>query len=356
MFNYVPIIKWKEGEQNALGYLRSSTKNEIVPMIVIPLPNKTKTEKKEKKLKSNDELIKDGKNKLAKSILKSWPDRQCYFLLDDSWYTQFNKSNYSYELYLDFVDFATKISGKLAIPCFNADCFIDNYKHINADNNHFCIRITTEEITRLEKLISLLTKLNDVDLLIDLQYINSNNLESSLFILEQICKSSKFISIFNKVIISSCSFPQSTDNLDKHKLLVLPRYELQVHLKSLELSQRYGFNYIFSDHGPLSIKSIEYTPGMKTSFKLRYTTDDEYLFYIGYTMANGGFAFQNVSQACNVLVNSKSYKGQSFSYGDDKIYKIANNQTTSQGNATSWITNSLNHHIELVETSLKKEP
>ena len=346
MFNYVPIIDWKRGEQNALNNLHLSTKNEIVPLLVIPLP-------KNKKL-TNDKLLKDSKNKFAKSILK-WEDRQYYFYLDDSWYTQFNGNRYSYKLYMDFFDFATKISRNLVIPCFNAKCFIDNYKQINSDNNHFCIKITTEDINQLEKLIELFTESNNIDLLIDLHYIDSNNLESKLYMLEQICKYHAFISTFNKVIISSCSFPQSTTNLQKYKLLEFPHYELQVHLKSLALSQLYKFNYIFSDYGPLSIKTIDYIPGMQSRFKLRYTTDDDYLFYIGDTMKNGGFNLKKVSPACNILVNSSFYKSQSFSYGDDVIYKIAKNQITKAGNSTSWVTNSLNHHVELIETLLKKE-
>lgn len=360
MYNYVPIIDWKQGEQNALLKLNSLTKNEIVPLFIINLSGRTYKQKEKAFTRSNEELLKYGKERFEKSIIKAWENRQYYFSLSDDWYKEFSNGKYSYEIFKDFFEFTKKITGNKGIPTFNTSSFMDHHEQIINENNYFCLKIVTEDITRIEELTKLLSdsNLNEsyIDLIVDLRYIGSNDLKFKLYNLEQICKSNEFISKFNKIIISSCSFPQSTDGLEQYKLLKFPRYEHQVHAKAKQLSQQYSFKYIYSDFGPLSITSIDYKPWIQSRFKMRYTTENENLFYIGYTQKKGGFDFSEISKACNILIKSDLYKGQDYSFGDDMIYKIAQKTVSKAGNTTSWITYSLNHHIELIEDYLKKEP
>ncbi|MED0762706.1 hypothetical protein P4S93_18500, partial [Aneurinibacillus thermoaerophilus] len=81
---------------------------------------------------------------------------------------------------------------------------------------------------------------------------------------------------------------------------------------------------------------------------IRYTTDDEFLIFRGIVVKNNGFS--QMTGLCQTLINHNKYCGASFSYGDQYIYDCANGQQT--GNAESWVTVGVNHHLTLTIKNL----
>lgn len=85
MFNeshYVPIIKWKRGEQKALELLDSKYKKKFTPLIeIVPIPYDFAEERPSKTV---DEHLKD----IGKQLSNSWGNNMPIFLdlywLDDS--------------------------------------------------------------------------------------------------------------------------------------------------------------------------------------------------------------------------------------------------------------------------------
>ena len=68
MVNYVPIMKWKKGEQDALRHLEDIVKSDIMPFFEIPFTDKS---------------IKD-------IIEKIWANRPLYFYLKTEWFEDVN--------------------------------------------------------------------------------------------------------------------------------------------------------------------------------------------------------------------------------------------------------------------------
>ena len=70
---YVPILKWKRGEENALKHLAENYKNMITPLIELVMPPPSLFKDKERKIKKSDEeifeeLISDFRNKRISQI------------------------------------------------------------------------------------------------------------------------------------------------------------------------------------------------------------------------------------------------------------------------------------------------
>ena len=83
---------------------------------------------------------------------------------------------------------------------------------------------------------------------------------------------------------------------------------------------------------------------MRMSAALRYTLDDGYLIVKGRNTRDHGM--EQVRDLCKTLMDSGSYYGKEFSWGDNWIHECAGGAST--GNATSWRKVGLTHHLAVV--------
>ena len=331
---YVPILRWKRGEQQAIVQLNSKIRNQIMPLIEIPYTESART-----KMKSSIDTILE--------------DMPFYFYLAPEWYEDVDEGYYQQEAIQDkYLEVFISLENKNAVPVFDLSNI--DYLKIPEEikNKAIAIRIQNDEFFLIENIFPRLKLIpENTDIIIDLKHIDSDDLFSKISVIKAVMVDINRISDFRSIIISGGSFPQNLTSLQPNKIYTYPRREVDFYVKSKDLSEKFKFNYIYSDYGPSDLAPVEFVVGMVPNFKIRYTTNNEWLYIRGISIKKGGLDLNEVSSCCKTLVDSNYYSGQDYSWGDKKIYDIAFEKCNA-GNLTSWVSYCFNHHITLISNQI----
>ncbi len=328
---YVPILRYKRGELDALLHLDEKVKDNIIPLIEIPLSA----------LKSLSK----------KPINCFWNDRPFFFYFSPEWYTD-DDGEEDEQKNAVMLSMCNNIMGTPVIDLtYLTSDNIQKWK--NASQNGLCIWLRGNEFAAIEEQLNMLfgaggLNRNNTDLLLDLQYCFSDSLLDKTYRLKAAFSDLDRASEYRSIIIASCSFPKQLPPMDNNKIYRFQRFETEIYTLALKLSNRFGFNYIYSDYGPNSLEDIQYIQGMSPNFKIKYTTLEHYVYIKGLQIKRGGLDIGNVRALCKILMDSGEFSGENYSWGDNKMYQLAQEVLNSPGNLTTWVSYAMNHHITLM--------
>lgn len=330
---YVPIIKCKKGEQQALAKLSEDVKKSIIPFIEIPM--------------FTPAMIK--KNITVENLISSfWADKKFFFSFLPEWYDGEEEFNELIENQIK-----PMCSDKNAIPVIDLSLvdFIADWSILS--QHGVGIRLRNNDFGSIEEILNPLfdeTSLtrNQVHLIFDLTYINENDLYAKISVLKAAFSDLDRANEFSSIIIASASFPKPLPPTDIKKIYRFKRMETEIYALCLKLAHRFAFNYIYADYGPFDISNNGFVMGMSPSFKIRYTSFDDYLYIRGNQIKDGGLDIKNVRELADMLINSVDYCGNDYSWGDKKIFETATGVLSTPGNLTTWVSYTMNHHITFI--------
>lgn len=339
---YIPILRWKAGEKNCLEHLSPDISRQIIPFVEVSPPTVSP--------KDDEEAAEKKLTKLFPSFNTSWENKPFYLYLTDSWYTDADSPEQISEIYEDLF---WAINHPKAIPAFDItdEINISNAMGLTATNG-VCLRVSGNNFELLNQSLndyvekSWITPQN-TDLLIDLKYIDAN-IYPPKAVLTTAISDIPNISDYRRIIIASCSFPKDVSNLRSDIVNEFKRHEIEIHKISLDLENKFAFNYVYADYGSMNLNGATFAPYMVPNFKIKYSTADKYLVVKGLSLKKGGLELPNVMTGCRLLVNHPQYSGENFSYGDKIIADTANGTNTKSGSLTNWVGYSFNHHITLI--------
>lgn len=326
-FIYVPIVKWKKGEQEALRELDDSIKKQIIPLI---------------------ELTPDINFSKFQSTLDYWENKHFYFDVIPEFYEENNG-----EVYFELLK---QCDPEYVIPVvFLSDNLSALKEAYNYSNNGIAIRITNNDFEGLENDLNALKDnftYENIDLIIDLKEINKDTLSDRKIILKAILPDIPDIKSFRNIIIAGSSFPQSLSDIEKYEPVLLDRYEYKFWESTKDLASKYNINLLYSDYCVNHPSFFQFIIGMSPSFNIRYSCNDSFLIMKGDSLKKGGLESDNVIRFCEKLINSGEFSGKEFSWGDNYIYTRCKDDAKSFGNLTTWRKVGTNHHITLVVNQL----
>lgn len=329
---YVPILKCKQGEKDALFTLSDSIKEKVLPLLEI----------------TSDVIAKDGFN----GADEFWEGREFIFDVSPEYRDQLSDDEY--------FSLLNRCDKELVIPSISLEDSKDKISKLIDDNvNGVAIRLYISEILddNFEsdfKDISGNLDYSNTDLIIDAQFVDPSKLNEIVFLINGAVGLIADIQKFRRVILSCNSFPKSLD-IEKYKLELIPRLESKVFNRSIKAFSQKGVKLIYSDYAVNHWSFFEFIPGMQPSFNIRYTVDDYYVCYKGDTVKRGGLNIDKVIEGCNKLISSAYYKGQSFSWGDNEIFEKAMGVTTKPGSLTTWRAIGTSHHIRFMVDHLSNQ-
>lgn len=358
MFNenhYVPIVRWKRGEQSALFELDSKIKDLMSPLIEIP-PIDWDFENECAK-KTIDEHLKN----FALQLKTNWNHPNSIFIdavqicLDDD--EVMSNGDHPLEYIFDILS-NENIS---AIPVISKERgynYQNAVKKINSIyKTGFAIRLHNDDFDDINSTLSSIfiqfpSKLNEIDLILDYKYIDpkdpigrmTNFISGSLLSLPNIKK-------WRTLTLAATSFPENLSEFPSGEDGAIPRVEWLIYQQLLKSNlpriPTFG-DYIISnpEYSRIDPRFI------KMSANIRYTTDNEYLIFRGYSVTNPKYGKWAQSHGlCQRVVAHSKYSGQHYSYGDNYIFDCANG-TASTGNAETWRKIGTNHHLTFVVNEL----
>lgn len=335
---YVPILKWKKGEQEALKNLTAQERSKIIPLLEIVDYQEPDT------IFENVTNSFDGPVYIDTAI--AGEDDRDYLILILDEFNKGEKTAYPVLYFNDFdesEDFITSIVDRLAVRIsLPEDIDGEGYKSI------------------FQRIKDFYTKHNTLfDIILDLDIISEKADANKQFrevkdVLNQYLLNQKF---YNSIIISSTSFPKNISSIPAGENASYIRYDIKLFLKLLEYPQYEKLKLIFSDYGvtkftetDLDFSKMKHRPLPK----VKYTTNDNYIVLKGARNTSTRAMIRDYSSMAKEVVSSSYYFGNDFSFGDNYLYEKANKLTKGPGGPANWVTAVANHHIAVVVAQLSK--
>jgi len=351
--HYVPILKWKQGEYQALLRLTPTIKNRITPLIEIP-PIGYDYENEKPSATIDAHLAEFGNRLRAK-----WQSRNCFVdthLVGDS------KQMANGQHTLGFVLGKARENQCSAIPVVRVtspEPFLAAAKGaIQLDGRGVCLRLTAGDFDSesLRSDIEAITKSigagrSETDIVIDLAdfgYPSKLSFKTSVMAMLDMVPS---LNQWRTLTVAGASFPASVSQaVEQGVPKELPRKEWTSYTylrKELSDSARIP---TFGDYGVAhsDVLSLDMRI-VKPLAKLRYTVDNAWYVALGSNVRSNGFG--QFKEMCKKLVGEPYFRGPGYSVGDAYIHDCAFGSEPS-GNLTTWVWVSTNCHLTKVVADL----
>lgn len=346
---YMPILKWRMGEYQALLRLKDEVKDAIVPLLVIPPLEYDFEEQRPKR------TIEEHISPFAERYRKKWGNRKSLIDIDISLERQMMSSGQ--EVILHIFDEIRSNKGR-AIPVISPSNGNEHKRNVRIitkkDNKGLALRLRIEDLIDNNFNTNIETLLTDLDC----------EKEQVDFILDLVAPQAfEPYQGFGKALISII---KRIDGLNRYRSFVVAGTSLSMSTVKQPGADVPRHEWLFYKHLYSSYKSeariptfADYTieqPGfvaldmrfIKSSGKIIYTTKEKW------HIRKGGAFRDNPSQMqkhCSNIIKSVHYEGANYSEGDLRIEQTASGKENS-GNLTTWKWVGVNHHITMVVEQL----
>ena len=347
--HYVPCLRWKQGEYQAVLRLPDTIKNVFTPLIEIPELGWDFEEKKEKK--TIDELLCGF---ALKKVYRKWGRSRCFVdlrLIPSAG----RMEDGAHPISFIFNEFrAVRCLGVPVTGLLRDRGYQQQIKAVSEkDNRGICLRITIEEAAKnsfkreVDSLLSMLgIQTNDCDFVLDLGAPNFVPLEGFAKAIQAIVSSFPYLNDWRTFIVLGTSFPETMAIIKKGGEII-PRYEWQLYKILVNNFQKAGLRLpAFGDYGinHPKISEIDMRKA-KPSASIRYAINGGWYIVKGENVKDKKYGkFKQYYKLSEQVLASGYYCGSNFSWGDNYIEKCANERAKT-GNLSTWRQVGTNHHI-----------
>ncbi len=366
MFNskhYIPILKWKRAEQNALESLTIEDKKSITPLVQFVMPKPKSAKDPEKQFKEVVEIFQQKISKIPEEILKFWGNTHAF--VDFSLL-------YTNPLRIEAVEKITEVGNKIGlhlVPVLNLsddDTFKTSvYAVAKKYKSGFCLRLVPSDLGDIAKLnedISRLLKTSglketDIDLLVDTKEINGNIEKYPAYI--DASQKIANLSGWRSFIFASGAFPPDLSECKIDEENLIPRQDWKnwvEQIKNKKLARKPSFADYTIQH-PIYRESTQF---YHPTTSIKYALDDVWLVMKGKKQKFEMY----LANAKLLLDDKKRFYGENFSAGDKYIAEkgkhyekyIRDPKVKGTGSTETWITAGINHHLALVVHQIANLP
>jgi hypothetical protein len=353
---YVPCVRWKQGEYQALLRLSPDVREAIMPLIEVP------EEGYDFETGAVPKSIDQHLKSFAKRVGDKWGRRPCFVdvkLIDPS--KRMEDGTHP----IDFVFDGLRLNRVPAVPTFalDQDTSVEGAlaRAALADGYGICLRISLEELadpllqSRIGRVLALVASRAELsDLVIDLGAPNFQPLDGLAQLLERLIATLPFLNEWRSIALIGTAFPSSMaevpPGLSKVERSEWALYRMLVtRLRGRDVRVPDFGDYVIS-HPTVVHLDMRF---VKPAASLRYTTHDGWLIAKGKNVRD--HKFEQYRALCGTVVNSGGFAGAGFSYGDAYIEACAFG-TASTGSLTTWRTMGTSHHVTQVVQDVASLP
>lgn len=351
--DYMPILKWKRGEQTAAQALPAKVKARVLPIAEVPEPPFDWDDNKPKK--SLEEHIQS----VAKATARYWG--RTHPIAFDQPFTGpgalLAGGITAWELLFEEL----WGHGVEAIPVLSSmatSAELAAFKSLARTHEvtRWILRYRAESATEtvaagsianwfVKTAKTVAARPEQCTALIDCGYVDSGALPGAKANAAAWAKEVASAGRWQAVALASGAFPV---NLAGHPAgsVWLPRADWELY-ESLRSSLDTEHRVVYGDYAVSHVLAFNDDPRlMRMSANLRYTSTKHWLVFKGKNVKDHGFGQYN--SLCKLLVANKAFMGPGFSAGDNNYADSAAKADAKPGNATHWRRDATNHHIHFV--------
>lgn len=352
--HYIPILKWKRAEQNALALLDVKQKDQMTPLIQFVMPKLTAKESFDK---STDQQFEEVVSKFQKKtkevteeILEAWGNKPIFIDVSLLYTTDLKAEAF------DVILGTGKEKEMFIIPVLHLS---DDAKVVDSAKktaHGVCLRLVCndldESITLENKIKGILTSVgleeNDVDLLIDIKEIGHDPSKFSKYF--NLSKRIPNLSKWRTFTFASGAFHEdlSKCKIDEENLISRSDWKSWLAHREDTDSVRVPSFGDYTIQYPVYKESTLFFP---PTTSIKYALDDDWLILKGEKQK-----FELYLVNAKLLVGDPRFYGETFSGGDKFILEKANHfeeymknpEVKGTGGTESWLSAGINHHLALV--------
>lgn len=356
MFNhrhYVPILKWKQGEYQALFRLSEKAKNRLTPLFEIP-PVGYDHERQQPTSTIEEHLQTFGIRLRAK-----WFARRCFV---DFRLLGYNATMTNGQNCAGYALARARETQCQVVPVVSLDAPTGYLTAIKAamelDRRGVCLRIFASDFDRADLageiralLASLAVGWADTDLVLDLESFEYSSNVVFCRSVEAMLDMLPNIPQWRTITLAGTSYPEFvTQLIHKETTSTIDRKEW---IAYKALVRHLGDNRRLPSFGDYAVAHPNVVSMdmrvVKPLAKLRYTIDDKW--YVGVGVNVRTFGFGQYKKMCADLVSEPHFDGSGVSVADTYIANCATGNEAT-GNLTTWTWVSTNRHLTKVGADL----
>ncbi|MET3646148.1 beta family protein [Phyllobacterium ifriqiyense] len=349
MFNhlhYVPILKWKLGEYQALTKLSAAVKERITPLLEIPSIGYDFENSRNSK--SLDDHLKD----FGKRLKSKWQNRRCFVDL-------------KYIGASDRLADGTHPLQHVLTLAHNEGCVVTPVIALTSDaaylqcvavddvawGNGAALRLRLEDFDRAnlasainDALSAAGVSIADTDLIVDLEDKQFLPVTAFVTTLTTALGLLPSLNLWRSFTIAGTSYPPTLAGITGSTMVLRREWEVyQAFVGTLGAEARIP---TFGDYAVAHPDPVELDMRLIKPFaKLRYTTSQHWYIAKGTAVRTNGF--DQYRAMCAAVTTQPFYDGPAFSESDRYIAACAAGTETT-GNLTTWVWVSTNRHVTRV--------
>lgn len=329
--SYVPILKWKTGERNALSKLVPADRDGLIPLAEL-LPDDDNAE--------NTVISQADAERFAEQVQKSWGSAPIFV---DPVQLAATGTDYAELLHQG------RLAGISLVPTVwlttpNAVLQV-LAPEVKQDGRGVCLRLDADAVSEhlnslaalgRDTMVMLGLGAGGIDLLLDWGSIDSADIGKTHLALSPLLPAIVHQG-WRSVTFAASAFPRNLAEAGVGTSTIA-RAEWAAY-SGLLLHAGIAF-------GDYAIAHPEYAPApFLGSAAIRYTIQDEWLIVRGRLLTRPQYGgFSQFHSLCSQLVADRRFCGAGFSWGDDRILQCSRNQG-GPGNLTTWRQVGTNHHL-----------
>lgn len=349
--DYVPVLKWRQGEYQALLRLDGARREHVVPLIEVTPPEFDFAEGKVKK------TLEAQLEPFARRLKAKWGTQPAF--LDTSLLAPTSRMPDGGHPLTYLMAGARELGAQLT-PVTGLERDLAHYNAVAAaamiDGFGIAVRCSLDEIAApdfskaLEDLSKNLTcDLSELDLVIDLETKNFDPLDDLADLVAGLLQSETIYDEVRSLILIGTSFPASMADV-KGPSQTIPRSEWLLYKKVVA---KLPAGFTPPTFGDYAISSADIPKGdmrvLKPAASVRYAIDDAWLITKGSNVRDNGF--EQFRDRCGDVLGSGKAFPVGYSAGSDYVRGCHAN-TEKTGNLTTWRWVGTNHHITKVVDDL----
>ena len=361
---YVPILRWKKAEKDALAALAPEVRKQVAPLFEFIMPSPVRDKEEFKKIVIDSRTV--FTNRLPSTI------------------KEINKCCADGSVFIDvhLVDWDMRVSTLKHILGSAKDCRatiipVTHIFPVSSTEADMQVRATTVEYAaknaaglciRIDRIslddVNLAAdirkfvsdnklRLENTDLLIDLGVIDAD--DEAKVIADKLGNLPD-IENWRSFIVTGGAFPRDLSNFEKHSHQELPRYDWQLwsNLAGLGTLPRIPTYSDYAIQHPIHYGNV---PSTNVSASIRYTNDSQWDVLRGEGLNNDdGPGHKQYIAHAQTLIKRSFFKGKDCCFGDLYTYERAQPENKNTGNPTTWLKAGINHHLTMVVQQSAKNP
>jgi hypothetical protein len=352
--HYVPVLKWRQGEYQALFRADSAVKARITPLFEIPA--ETWDFENACASKSLDEHL----AKFGQRLKEKWGSEHCFI---DSCYINGSEAMASGTHHLEHLFELARKHETQPIPVTGLGRkkqYQDAVaKIIKMDGRGGCFRLVAGDFDRpnfkadLDKLLQqfAITQ-KDTDIVIDLVDEVASSAATQASTIQSYLLGLPYIDQWRSLTVASTAFPKMLSPAgDFRPSGKVNRTEWLAYKQLRKILGKATRVPTFSDYGVAHPETQKLDPRLiDPNAKIKYTLQDEWFVTTGMPVKKHGR--EQYHDLCQTIVSAQPtvFAGKTFSYGDDYINECAAGGKT--GGSSTWPCVMVNHHMTRVVNDL----